>query len=110
MDNYVENVPPEHFQDIVAGKGKQGESGLVRFPLKMLSHFSPLFDLRRKYGAESFAVCGRRRGLCPRPASIFEKLLDQKTFIDLVFSTNLAAEVLRQSFHVISRFHLNPAR
>ena len=67
--------------------------------------FLTSFSARRKYGAGNFAVCGRRPwviphsvGKCPEgtkgtgswslpldPTSIFEKLLDQKTFIDLFF-------------------------
>ncbi|MGN0592088.1 MAG: hypothetical protein ACI4JQ_02445, partial [Ruminococcus sp.] len=45
---------------VIASSLKQGGSGLVRFPLEMLSHFSPLFPARQKDGAGSFAVCGRR--------------------------------------------------
>ena len=67
-------------------KSLQGESGLVRFPLEKLSLFSPLFSVRRKYGAGYFAVCGRRPELLALDlASIFEKLLDQKTSLPSVF-------------------------
>ena len=47
-------------------KRETGRSGLVRSALEKLSLFSPTFPVRRKYGAENFAVCGRRlRGHVP---------------------------------------------
>ncbi|WP_298481981.1 hypothetical protein [uncultured Ruminococcus sp.] len=61
-------------------KGLQGGSGLVRFPLEKLSLFSPLFSAAQKDAPGYFAACGRRPGLLALDlASIFEKLLDQKT-------------------------------
>ncbi len=61
---FVENVPPEHFQDLVTDNGKQGEAVLFASPQNAVAFFTP-FSVRRKYGAGSFALCGGRQGLCP---------------------------------------------
>ncbi|MGN0593017.1 MAG: hypothetical protein ACI4JQ_07210, partial [Ruminococcus sp.] len=66
---FVVNVPPERLQGKLVSPLKQGESGLVRFPLEMLSHFSPLFSARQKNGAGYFAICGRRQGAA-RPLTL----------------------------------------
>ena len=123
INYFVQNVPPERFGDNICKRRTKGRRSCSP-PLEMLSHFSPHFSARNECCAGSFAVspnasgnafgrlaqgwraCGRRRGLCPRPASIFEKLLDQKTFIDLAFcKTETAAVFMRQSI-IKYHFHL----
>jgi hypothetical protein len=60
--------------------------------------FLTSFSVRKKYCAGNFAVCGRRPWALPLdPTSIFEKLLDQKTFIDLV-SKSLRKQLLSFKF------------
>lgn len=39
---FVENVPPEHFQDLVTDNDKQGEAVLFASPKKCCRIFSPL--------------------------------------------------------------------
>ena len=68
------------FKVLLDKRASQGESGLVRFPLEKLSLFSPLFSVTQVDAPGCFAACGRQPGLLALDlASIFEKLLDQKT-------------------------------
>ena len=109
QSNYVENVPPERFQDKDACKGNKGKrscspptapsplSASLTYPRTAGNHprnavaFLTPFSARQKHGAGNFAVCGRRPWALPLdPTSIFEKLLDQKTFIDYVHYSRFA--------------------
>ena len=75
---------------ITANKGKRSCS----LPLEMLSHFSPLFDLRRKYGAGSFAVCGRRQGLPALDPASWSQLDRSSAFGSKLISVGFAFSLL----------------
>ncbi len=66
-ETFVENFPPEHFQDILDNNGKQGEAVLFASPRNAVAFLTP-FSVRRKHGARCLAVCGRRQGVIPRSA------------------------------------------
>ena len=69
-------------------KGSQGKRS-CSLSLENLSIFSPFSPCAKKHGAENFAVCGQRPGLLALDlASIFEKLLDQKTLLSILRHTH----------------------
>ena len=79
----VATVPPEQLQDIclLLRFHKAGRSCSPR--LEKLSLFSPPLRVPKAWRGD-FAACGQRSGLLAlNLANIFEKLLDQKTFICL---------------------------
>ncbi len=61
------------------------QGGVVLFaPPRKAVAFLTTLSVCQKHGTKDFAACGQRSGLLAlNPASIFEKLLDQKTFICL---------------------------
>ncbi|MCI7494771.1 MAG: hypothetical protein MSA74_05095, partial [Ruminococcus sp.] len=61
----------------------QGGAVLFAPPRKAVAFLTTL-SVCQKHGTKDFAACGQRSGLLAlNPASIFEKLLDQKPFICL---------------------------
>ena len=89
--------------------GKQGGAVLFAPPRKAVAFLTTL-SVCQKDGTGNFAACGQRSGLLAlNLASIFKKLLEQKTFIclRLIFYNHIrllpvyqktAAESLRQRF------------
>ena len=80
VKHFVATVPPEQLQDIrlLLRFHKAGRSCSPR--LEKLSLFSPPLRVPKGWHGD-FAACGQRSGLLAlNLASIFEKLLDQKTF------------------------------
>ena len=78
---FVVNVPLERLQGKLIASLLQGGSGLVRFPLEMLSHFSPLFPARQKDGAGVFRrLRTATRDAVPGPCKPFEKGLTENFY------------------------------
>ena len=101
------------FKILLIEKGLQGGSGLVRFPLEKLSLFSPLFSAAQSMRRGVSPPAGGDQGRCPWTlpgllaldlASIFEKLLDQKTSLPscLFESRNEIAQFFRFYFPTLS--------
>ena len=78
---FVENVPPEHFQDLVTDNGKQGEAVLFASPKKCCRIFSPLSPRAESMAQGVSPSAEGDKGFALDPAAFFEKIAAPKKLL-----------------------------